>query len=226
VTGFETIDGYPIITTRTGKVISVEPMEWVIEDGETVTASIKQIPLRLAWAITVHKSQGMSLDAAVMDLSRSFAYGQGYVALSRVRTLDGLFLLGWNERALLVDPLIQEHDRVMRQQSEIAEANWVAKDEKAKRERQEDFIRRCGGKIHIKPSTVVPGEVVDVPPHAKRLEEIRKQYPKAYTPWTEEQEHELQVLFTKDTSIGEIAKTMERHPGGIRSRLKKLGLTE
>jgi DNA-directed RNA polymerase specialized sigma24 family protein len=114
----------------------------------------------------------------------------------------------------------------MRSKSDSAEATWLAKDEKAMRERQEDFIRHCGGKIHIKPSTVVPGEVVDVPPHAKRLEEIRKQYPQAYTPWTEAQEAHLTELHAADTSIGEIAKRMERHPGGIRSRLKKMGLTE
>ena len=60
--------------------------------------------MRLAWALTVHKSQGMTLDAAVIDLDRAFTHGQGYVALSRVKSAEGLHLLGWNAQALRVDP--------------------------------------------------------------------------------------------------------------------------
>ncbi len=224
VVQFSAAEGYPVIKTRTGRTMTVEPMEWAIEDGEHVTASIEQVPLRLAWAITVHKSQGMSLDAAVMDLSRSFAFGQGYVALSRVRTLEGLHLLGWNERALQVDPQIQEQDRTMRAASVAAEEAWRALPTSMKQERQEDFLRQSGGKIHVKPSTVVPGAVVDVPPHTKRLAEIREQYPRAYTPWTAEQDTRLLELHQANATMKSIAADLQRHPGGIRARLKKQGL--
>jgi hypothetical protein len=85
--------GFPLVKTASGKLIEATPMNWIIEEDGKIKAEIMQIPLRLAWAITVHKSQGMSLDAAEIDLSRSFAFGMGYVALSRVRSLNGLKLL-------------------------------------------------------------------------------------------------------------------------------------
>jgi hypothetical protein len=120
VIGFDKEDGQPIVKTRAGNVIVVEVSEWGIQDGEKILAAIDQYPLRLAWAITVHKSQGMSLDAAVIDLRQAFEYGQGYVALSRVRTLDGLYLLGFNARALEVHPTVSEQDARFRESSELA----------------------------------------------------------------------------------------------------------
>ena len=77
---------------------------WEMMDGDTVLASVFQVPLRCAWGITIHKSQGMTLDRAVMDLKRTFAPGMGYVALSRVESLGGLYLAGVNERMFLVSP--------------------------------------------------------------------------------------------------------------------------
>ena len=66
---FEKSSGYPVVRTRNGQKITAEPMDWTIEENGHVRAKVSQVPLRLAWAITVHKSQGMSLDEAVMDLS-------------------------------------------------------------------------------------------------------------------------------------------------------------
>ncbi len=118
---FEKISGYPIIKTRNGRKIEVEPMDWTVEENGKIRGRITQLPLRLAWAITVHKSQGMSLDAAVMDLSDVFEFGQGYVALSRVRRLSGLHILGWNERAFQVHPEVLAKDESFRLASEEAE---------------------------------------------------------------------------------------------------------
>ncbi len=101
-------DGLPIVKTAEGKNITAAMGSWRVEEGDDVVAEINQLPLRLAWAITVHKSQGMTLDAAQIDLSKSFVPGMGYVALSRVRSLDTLCLLGLNGRALQVDPRVIE----------------------------------------------------------------------------------------------------------------------
>ncbi len=69
VIGFTSDKKYPVIETKDGMKITAEPMEWTIAEGDEVFAKITQLPLRLAWAMTIHKSQGVSLDAAVMDLS-------------------------------------------------------------------------------------------------------------------------------------------------------------
>ena len=105
-----------------GRRITVEQATWTIDDDGFLLAEVKQYPLRLAWAITVHKSQGMSLDAVEVDLSKSFEPGMGYVALSRVRSFDGLKILGINEMALRVHPEVLEYDRHLRDLSSKAEA--------------------------------------------------------------------------------------------------------
>ena len=101
-----------------GNIVTMKQASWEMMDGETVLASVKQVPLRCAWAITIHKSQGMTLDRAVMDLRRTFAPGMGYVALSRVERLDGLYLGGINDRAFLVSPDAVMLDSVLRRRSD------------------------------------------------------------------------------------------------------------
>ncbi len=100
----------PIVRTFTGSEIVVGLESWEIKEDGHELAAITQLPLRLAWAITVHKSQGMSLDAAEIDLSRSFVLGMGYVALSRVRNLAGLKLMGMSQMALQVNPEVLKMD--------------------------------------------------------------------------------------------------------------------
>lgn len=109
VTGFNK-NSSPIVKTASGKIYTAEPQTWMIDEDGKVLAEISQIPLRLAWAITVHKSQGMTLDKAYVDLSKAFEKGQGYVALSRLQNLDGLFLLGINDEAFSAHPHIIEKD--------------------------------------------------------------------------------------------------------------------
>lgn len=147
VVGFEHSSGFPIVQVHDGRTITIEPMDWVIEDGGKIKASITQIPLRLAWAITIHKSQGMSLDAAVMDLTQIFEYGQGYVALSRVRSLSGLYILGTNPRAFMVHPEILEKDVAFRADSHRAQAIFVDMQAPVIQKMHEDFLRAIGGSV-------------------------------------------------------------------------------
>ncbi|MBL7555512.1 MAG: AAA family ATPase [Bdellovibrionaceae bacterium] len=92
--------GFPVVRIeRTGKEELFEYARWETRGpGGQILASFEQIPLKLAYALTIHKSQGMTLDHAEVDPRGIFTEGQLYVALSRVRTLEGLRLLGWHSK--------------------------------------------------------------------------------------------------------------------------------
>jgi ATP-dependent exoDNAse (exonuclease V) alpha subunit len=138
----------PVIRTAStpdypdGRLVTIELADWSIEDDGKVLAQITQYPLRLAWAITIHKSQGMSLDAVEVDLSKAFEPGMGYVALSRVRTLAGLSILGMNESALRVHPEVLEYDHQLRELSRKAESVMDYTDQKEITTVQERFLAR------------------------------------------------------------------------------------
>jgi len=138
----------PVVRLNSGREVVAEPEEWMIEDesGE-VLASYLQVPLCLAWAITIHKSQGMTLDAAEIDLSRTFELGQGYVALSRLKSLAGLQLLGMNEMSLQLDPLARGADKRFLELSDEADANYAMLDEKSMQQAHEKFILKTGGTL-------------------------------------------------------------------------------
>ena len=144
VTGYSD-DDYPMVKTLNGRTIIAEEEDWSVDDdmGRPL-ALFSQVPLRLAWAITVHKSQGMTLDAAQIDLSKTFERGQGYVALSRLKSLDGLQLSGFNSMALAVDSLAQKADDRFRELSNLAQSqlNLEELDQAAK-----SFIKKCGGLV-------------------------------------------------------------------------------
>lgn len=82
----------PVVRFMNGHELSITSARWETKEDGKVVASREQLPLRLAWAITTHKSQGMSLDKVRLHLGKTFEYGQAYVALSRARTVEGLFI--------------------------------------------------------------------------------------------------------------------------------------
>ena len=112
-----TKDGFPIVDFGGRYSVTVYPEQWEYRKQDKVTATITQIPLRLAYAITVHKSQGMTLDAAEMDLTNTFVAGMGYVALSRVKNLDNLYLKGLSRNAFAVSAKAREIDTKLREES-------------------------------------------------------------------------------------------------------------
>ena len=138
----------PVVRLNSGREVIAEPEEWIIED-ETgdVLASYLQVPLCLAWAITIHKSQGMTLDAAEIDLSRTFELGQGYVALSRLKSVSGLQLLGMNDMSLQLDPLARGADKRFLVLSEEADANYAMLDEESMQQAHEKFVLKSGGTL-------------------------------------------------------------------------------
>jgi hypothetical protein len=220
VEAFDRYDDRPIVGTRSGRKVEVEPMDWAVEEQGAIRARITQVPLRLAWAITVHKSQGMSLDEAVMDLREVFEFGQGYVALSRIRRLSGLHLLGWTERAFQVHPDVLAKDAEFQAQSEQAARTFGRITGNEMTVRHERFLRLCGGTIRFnEPMTRET-------PSSSGFDAIRARHPNAYLPWDKAQDEQLRELFAQGSSVGSLAHTFNRTRGAIRSRLAKLGLVD
>lgn len=138
-------NGFPLVETRDGDWIEAKSETWKVDDEQGKTlASFTQIPLRLAWAITVHKSQGMTLDAATIDLRKTFEKGQGYVALSRLRDMKGLRLKGVNPMVMQLDELARKADKRFMELSQEIDFNLHTSD----LEKDFDsFVVRNGGTI-------------------------------------------------------------------------------
>ncbi len=205
VTGFEEATNYPQVELKNGRKLVITPDTWELRDGDKKRASLSQIPLRLAWAITVHKSQGMTLDAARVDLRRAFVEGMGYVALSRVRSLDTLSLSGINQMALRVSPAALEIDETLRRKS--------AADSKRFEHLRELADKRAKEVVKEKPASG----------WNEKITKMRQTYPNAFRPWSEADDAKLVKLFEngKAVTIKKLTEQFGRHPGSIRARLKK-----
>ncbi|MFN7454888.1 MAG: DEAD/DEAH box helicase [Pseudobdellovibrionaceae bacterium] len=109
-----------IVRKTSGREVTVEKSQFSIQDSEgNVVASVIQFPLTLAYATTIHKSQGATLDRLWVDLSRLWEPGHAYVALSRLSDGAGLKLLGWSKRSFITDP------QVLRFYQQIEKENLV-----------------------------------------------------------------------------------------------------
>ena len=146
VIDFSKDENLPIVKLSNGYTVKVAREDWTIEnDKGSITAKISQLPLKLAWAITIHKSQGMTLDSAQIDLSKTFEVGQGYVALSRIKNIEGLKLIGFNDTALMVDPLILSIDDRIKQASQKAHNAISSLSDEELNRLSKQYIKKLGG---------------------------------------------------------------------------------
>ena len=207
VVAFERGTEYPIVQFRNGKEVAMQPDTWELRDGDKKRASISQIPLRLAWAITVHKSQGMTLDGARVDLRKAFVEGMGYVALSRVKSLSTLFLRGINRTALMVSGEAQRIDadlreRMLRDRERFAHLQAKAETRDLDLEKKK---QSSGSKSSWQ----------------EKLEKMRESYPNAYRPWTNEQDALLKQAFQNGKDLTALSESLGRHERSILLRLQK-----
>lgn len=110
IVGFTSTD-LPIVKFLNGITRIIDYHVWECEENDTKFASIEQIPLKLGYAFSIHKAQGCSIDYVVTDLTDIFTYGQAYVALSRVRNLKGLKIVGLNISKIKAHPKAVEFYR-------------------------------------------------------------------------------------------------------------------
>jgi ATP-dependent exoDNAse (exonuclease V) alpha subunit len=209
VIGFDEATDYPIVMTKNGRRVETKPESWEMRDGEKKLASVAQIPLRLAWAITVHKSQGMTLDGAHVNLSNAFVPGMGYVALSRVKSLDTLTLGGLNKTALMMHEEAHTLDEQLRVKS--------SKDTKRLAHLEELYLENAS-KRNAKQEKGKKSGSVD---WQEKLEKMRASYPNAYKPWKKIEDETLLNQWAAGKTIQQLAKLLGRHEGSIRARLKK-----
>ncbi|KAJ0012152.1 hypothetical protein NQD34_013127 [Periophthalmus magnuspinnatus] len=115
--------GYPRVRFLCGVTEVMKPERWVFKSGGGIHLSRQQLPLKLAWAISIHKSQGMTLDCVEISLARVFESGQAYVALSRARSLEGLRVMDFDPSVVRADPEVLQFYRRMRKERLLMQAS-------------------------------------------------------------------------------------------------------
>jgi ATP-dependent exoDNAse (exonuclease V) alpha subunit len=205
VIDFEPATEYPIVEFRSGRVVSMLPDTWELRDGDKKRASITQIPLRLAWAITVHKSQGMTLDAAQIDLRKAFVEGMGYVALSRVKNLNNLYLTGINRMALTVSEDAQAIDESLRSRAAKDVKKFAHLAVNIDKRKNEPATKKAGANTNW----------------TEKIAKMRETYPNAYRPWQAQDDATLKQDFQNGESIKALSQKLGRHEGSIKMRLQK-----
>lgn len=209
VVDFEPGTEYPVVEFRSGRTVTMVPESWELRDGDKKRASISQIPLRLAWAITVHKSQGMTLDAARIDLRKAFVPGMGYVALSRVKNIENLYLYGINRTALTISEDALAIDSVLRDKTQRDAKRFSHLETRAEQRAKEELVP-----ANLKKKQASSG-------WTEKIAKMRETYPNAYKPWSQQDDALLKQEFHSGKSITQLSTALGRHEGSIKMRLQK-----
>nr|XP_046264667.1 ATP-dependent DNA helicase PIF1 [Scatophagus argus]XP_046264668.1 ATP-dependent DNA helicase PIF1 [Scatophagus argus] len=115
--------GLPRVRFLCGVTEVLKPERWMFKSGGGIHLSRQQLPLKLAWAISIHKSQGMTLDCVEISLARVFESGQAYVALSRARSLEGLRVMDFDPRVVRADPDVLVFYKKLRKERLLLQAS-------------------------------------------------------------------------------------------------------
>lgn len=116
VTGYTSDGGIPIVKFKNNREYIAKPEKWAIKTPHGAIITRKQIPLKLAWAFSIHKSQGLTLDCVEMSLSKVFEAGQAYVALSRAQSLDSIRILDFDPKQVWANPDVLRFYKMFRRQ--------------------------------------------------------------------------------------------------------------
>uniref|UniRef100_A0A336MPL2 ATP-dependent DNA helicase PIF1 n=2 Tax=Culicoides sonorensis TaxID=179676 RepID=A0A336MPL2_CULSO len=110
------VDGLPLVKFKNNREYLAKSEKWTIKTPSGMLIARKQVPLKLAWAFSIHKSQGLTLDCVEMSLSKVFEAGQAYVALSRAQSLDSLRVLDFDAKQVWANPDVLKYYQQFRRQ--------------------------------------------------------------------------------------------------------------
>lgn len=138
-------EGFPVVRFKNKKEYTARSERWYVKNSNGSLLCRRQVPLNLAWAFSIHKSQGLTLDCVEMSLSKIFEAGQAYVALSRAQSLDTLRVLDFDSRHVWADPNVLEfYQRFRRrlQQMEIVPLGRPLADKTNKKLKFRDILEK------------------------------------------------------------------------------------
>lgn len=130
------IDGIPLIRFKNKREYLAKPEKWIIKTATGGIITRKQIPLKLAWAFSIHKSQGLTLDCVEMSLAKVFEAGQAYVALSRAQSLDSIRVLDFDAKQVWANPDVLQFYKMFRRH--LHDATFIPLGQKTNQKKNQD----------------------------------------------------------------------------------------